>query len=763
MRFITKFLLIFTIFYSTTHICLAQSRAIKRKLAFHHFDKMNYATALKHFEDLLRKDSTNMLYLEKAAFSAKKLNDPIKTEFWYGRLVALNAGGAEAKINYALALVRNGKYNESLAWFQKFKEEDEHNDSRPNRFIEAYADMEQFYEDSSLYAVEPCSFNSSYADFSPVYYKNGLVFNSNRGEQYFIKRVFNWNQQPFLNLFYVDLATNQVKKFSKGVNSNLHEGSSTFIGNDTILITRNNFHGSKVRMNKKGYNNLQMYYSALNNDSVWNEIGYFQHNNEDWSSGHPTYCAKTKELFFVSDRSDHVGGTDIYKTQLTPKGTWTYPVNVGKHINTEGNEMFPFVDSEGNLYFASDGHAGLGGLDIYFAERQGDTLAAPVNLGAPINSSADDFAFITDATSFYGYFSSNRPGGKGDDDIYQFKRKPKPPVYVQVIAKDSVTKMLIDSLTISFRDSCKLVKQTILAASVKEAVLPLNSRCNYEIVISKNGYYPVKTNIPKSSLRKLKDTLKLEIFMGQEIKCLTMTGIVKDETSGKPVPLAQIFIKIKGKNEISYYKSDIDGKFNYCMTPGKEYTFKILKPKYFSGCYTMQIEKAIKGNYVPEKPLTIKPFKLNMTFKVENLLYDKNKFEMKEESKPELDKVLTFLHENESIKIELGSHTDSRGSDVENLVLSLKRAQSAVDYLVSKGIDRNRVIAKGYGETKPLNKCKNGVKCSEEEYAVNRRTEIKVIGFVQVPEHTSQEYEHDLFNESKDNENCVKVKAIINK
>jgi hypothetical protein len=307
---------------------------------------------------------------------------------------------------------------------------------------------------------------------------------------------------------------------------------------------------------------------------------------------------------------------------------------MGPEINTPGKESFPYInDQDSSFFFSSDGHVGLGGLDIYKSKWNGSVWSKPENCKSPINSSTDDFAYGMAADRKTGYFSSNR---NGSDGIFEWKAIP--PIEPHYITE----------------------------------------------------------------------------------------GIVTDKKTGKP--LAGVKVKFKNKDDDTedFIMTDSTGSYTYELKPNKNYEIIASKDLYFVKKEKIFIPKSKKGDKI-NKDLSLDMIVIDKPIVIENIYYDLAKWDIRPEAGLELDKLVQFLRDNGKINIELSSHTDSRSSDAYNLSLSNKRAQSAVDYIISKGIDTARLKAKGYGEKKLLNKCRDGVECTEEEQQMNRRTEIKVI------------------------------------
>jgi len=505
------------------------------------------------------------------------------------------------------------------------------------------------------YKITLLDFNNKEDDFGAVFYgKNQVLFASSRRSIPLFKRMYNWTQRPFLKLYVADtedfLTWKNIRFFNKNINEKWHEASASFSADEQLMaFTRNNYSdslpGDVVR--------LQIYFLQKDNRSTaptdhsenWSEPVAFPLNNPAYSVGHPALTENG--MYFVSDMPGGFGGTDIYYTERNADGMWSAPVNLGSSINTEANEMFPFFDNRTqNLYFSSNGLNGLGGLDIFRAQKTAQGFEKAQNIGAPINSRYDDFAYIIDGSGTMGYFSSNRPTGKGGDDIYHF--------------------------SYSGEDSTALSDQT---PPTPDSLTTLNDR-NYIFrlfVLNENTRQPIA-----------KATVSLGNILRETTGARGMLSLLLNDTvSFQATATATGYSKAEKQIKIASFKNrDIIAD-------------------------TLYLAPAVGQQIV-----------------LKNIYYDFDKAGILPESAEELDKLVSFLLDNPALKVELSSHTDSRGSDAYNLRLSELRAQSAVAYILSKGIPAGRITARGYGETRLRNRCANSVNCSEEEHRENRRTEI---------------------------------------
>ncbi|HEY5592245.1 MAG TPA: hypothetical protein VIK55_14665 [Paludibacter sp.] len=322
--------------------------------------------------------------------------------------------------NYAMVLKMNGKYDESNKWMDKFvvlKPED----LRVKDYVANSSKLAKLQKDNGEFQIKHQSINTDALDFGTSYYKNKVVFASTRTHFKFLVRKYNWTKEPFWNMYIAEVDKGQLENpeiFNKGLNGNLHDGPACFSNDGNFMaFTRNNYHDkSKDRVVE-----LQIWFSNFK-DGKWSKPIPFVHNNTAYSVGHPCLTSDGKTMYFTSDMPGGYGGTDIYKTTKDGTGEWGIPVNLGDKINTEGDEMFPFLeDKSGTFFFSSNGRFGLGGLDIFISTMNGSEFSQPYNAGSPLNTQYDDFAAIVDGKMDKGYFSTNRIGGSGGDDIYSLK------------------------------------------------------------------------------------------------------------------------------------------------------------------------------------------------------------------------------------------------------------------------------------------------------------------------------------------------------
>ncbi len=557
-----------------------------------------------------------------------------------------------AKLHYAYALKAKEDYQGAQTILQELIDDTNITPlaNRARKEIENLGGVtdiqsKNFYE---IFSVGPI--NTAAAEYSPMVSKGEFYFTSNRNDS----KIFKTTGTPFSDIYKapingLDVDGSSVEILGDLINTaGVNEGTISFTRDgNTVVFARGSDGG------KKSTKEVNLYISRYRNGD-WTEPELMVGLNDPnyWDSA-PAFNRNGRTIYFASNRPGGRGGIDLYAASIDANGRYVNPRNMGNEINTPGDEMFPFVDDEGRLFFASTGHAGLGGLDLFVAERK-DGKTTVRNLGVPVNSSADDFGMIyTDRT--HGFFASNRDGGQGDDDIYGF----------------------IDNS-------------------------PDRKIINYN---------------------------------------LTLTTLTPDSITGANVVLSDVVVKVMDQSEkvLQEVTTDQNGSIRIAVDPEQEYLLLAEKTDYF----TTRLDFSTIGETVPAEQLTDevtnKEYSREMvmnrkstttTIVLENIFYDFDKDDIRADAAIELDKLVQVLTDNPDIKIELGSHTDSKGDDDYNMDLSRRRAESAVNYVIGKGIDKGRIRARGYGETQPRAENTNPDGSDNPEgRQKNRRTEIKIFEY----------------------------------
>ena len=693
-----------------------QAQVLKK--ADKYFESFYYHEAIELYEILWQRDSLNESLTQKVADSYRLINNTEQSEQWYARVVKMSSPNKKDFLHYAKALQSNKKYDEAQIWMNKYLEID--SNAEQNCIDPIY--ISGLMQDSIRYKVQAIKANSQASDFGVSFYKNQLVFSSARKKTTFIRRNFKWSNQNYLRLYEASVEADgelvEAQLFSDELETNYHDGPVCFnTSGDEMFLTRNHISNSKrVKRNQDGTVTIMLYHSKKEGDK-WSEPELLPFNMEGFSTGHPTLSADAKSLYFISDRPGGFGGTDLYVCHRDENG-WGNIDNLGSKVNTSSNEMFPFITTTEILYFASNGHAGLGGLDQFSIDLNKKNTK-PLNLGYPLNTSKDDFGLIIKKGK--GYFASNRLKGQSFDDIYKFSIESRL-ISGQIFNK--VTNEILAHSLVTLSDENGQVIETVTTTENGAFKFFVSGKQAYQIRSVKESFIDGDVVIKASDIQDKIESYIPVFQVADNTILLEGLVVMKDEQC----PIEGMIITVVNQKTLESFEllSDANGQFTCKLNKGVIYDLEYHKANLMSRSDMIDPTNSVKNKlFVREEfdQLEVGDFVL------ENVLYDFNKINIREDAAIELDKLVVILKDNPNMIIELSSHTDSRGSDDYNMFLSNQRAEEAVRYILLKGIASDRLVAKGYGEIKLINGCEDGVDCSKEEHQVNRRTEIKVFKF----------------------------------
>lgn len=430
------------------------------------YEDFAYIDAIKTYENVAAKGYKSADLFQKLGNAYYFNSEFAKANKWYGELFALGQElEPEYYYRYSQALKSAGEYGKADQMLAKFTEKNA-SDERGKLYKSNKDYLSEIRKNSGRYKIEDAGINSEDQDYGTAFFDGSLVFASSR-ESGASKKIDKWTNQSFTNLYASKVKSDGTleapEKFSSEINSKFHEATPAFTKDGkTMYFTRNNYSGGKKQKNSEKIVLLKIYKATLEKGK-WAAIAELPFNSNEYNVAHPTLSPDDRTLYFSSDMPGTVGQSDIYKVSINADGTFGNPVNLGKKINTEGKETFPFVSDANELYFSSDGHPGLGGLDIFKSKIEDDGFARPQNVGEPVNGAQDDFAFMIDAKTQVGFFSSNRNGGSGYDDIYKLKEDKKLECE-QLLAgniTDSKTSEVLENVKVSLLDrDLKLVKES---------------------------------------------------------------------------------------------------------------------------------------------------------------------------------------------------------------------------------------------------------------------------------------------------------------
>ena len=640
-----KILLLITIVSVFSFNCLAQNKKVS--LGDKKYDNYAYVDAIKTYERVAEKGYKSVDMFKKLANAYYFNGEYDKAARWYGELFAMTPDlESEYYYRYAQSLKATGENVKANEMMELFRQK-AGNQNRARLFDKKRDYMAEIKANSGRYQIEDAGINSKYSDYGSTIHMNKLFFASARDTGSLEQRKHSWTDQYFTNLYSADLgealAPGTVHKFPKTINSKFHESTPVFTKDGkTMYFTRNNYIEGKKGKDAKEITRVKIYKAIFENDQ-WTKITPLPFDSDQYSTAHPTLSPDEKTMYFASDMPGTLGQSDLFKVKINDDSSFGTPENLGNTVNTEGKETFPYLTDDNELYFASDGHPGLGGLDIFVSKMNPDgTFGEVKNVGADANSPKDDFAYLIDPKSRRGFLSSNRDGGQGYDDIYKFLETKK------LICEQELYGEVTDLATAQILPDAKLSLFDNLFNPVGTTIT--NEKGQYSFIVECGKSYNVRAAKTEYTTKEVKVTI-----------------------------------------------ADENGKTNLNIALEK------------STC------KVAVGD------------DLGKCFGIKMIYFDFDKSDIRIEAALDLEKILDVMNQYPAMKLDIRSHTDSRGTFKYNEALSGRRANSTIDWLKKNGVKANRLTAKGYGENQLVNKCSDGVECTEEEHQLNRRSEFIIM------------------------------------
>jgi len=717
--------------------CGAEAQKSYIRMGDMYFKQFDFKTALKYYARAIKKDSSNVHVKQNIADSYRHMNDWVNAEPWYAKLANDQTANPLDKMYYAEALRANQKYAEAKTAYKTYMAAAPSDITAKDRIasVDKIADLAK---DRGLYSIENLPINTAHSDFGPSFYTNGQIFFcSNRAPLGRVRIKDDWTDASFLQLYIGkpdangNITTAELMP-GHSPNGKYHEGPATYNEKlQELYVTRSNYKKNRAFTSSDKTVKLKLYRLVyLPNENKWGDqlIEAVPFNDREYSVGHAALSADGQTLYFASDKPGGYGGVDIYKSVRDQSGNWAAPTNLGPTINTSGDEMFPFVAKDGTLYFASDGHVGLGGLDVYSSVATKEGWSNPENLGFPINTNSDDFNYIIDKDNKSGYFVSNRPGGQGDDDIYKFVKKG---IEICGIVYDAKTNDMIEGAKVVMYE-VKDEKGTKMTNKDGNFCFAGSPKRVYKFVATKAGYLPNEVTVETAD-----KPVTVKIPMVKE-GGINLEVLVLDKKTREPIDMANVKLVNTATSKEEKQQTNPEGKVYYSLEPNSTYRIEGSKdlPDPEMKYLTVSTTTSTIGKTPPATiyaTLELEKVRKGVAIKIENIYYDLDKWFIRPDAAKELDKLVKVLLDNPTMEIELSSHTDCRATIKYNATLSAKRAEAAVQYIASRGVPLSRMIAAGYGESRLVNKCAcEGtmvVPCTDEEHQANRRTEFKILKF----------------------------------
>ncbi len=721
-----------------------------------YFSANMYKDAILSYEKALALDPEQPIAISRLAESYYMTNNLMKAEEWFAKAITYS-NMHKHLFGYAQTLKSNGKNEEAKKWFLEYAKT---NSLKGNHFAASCDFLQKLQLSQPLFEVKTQQFNSKNADFAPVLYGTALYFASCRSVAVEKGGQLSWTNDAFNQYYSADInfendSLRSLKPLRQFVGRDINDAPMSYTkGGDWVAVTSNNFMDGIRHIEGSGLL-MDIYLYKTKNYNEWDidsEL-FFPYNagvnsEKPFSTGHPFLSSDGSTLYFSSNRPGGYGGYDIYVSKKEKNG-WTEPKNLGAAINSPGNEMSPFADEFGRMYFASDWHFGFGGMDIFVSERldNGIDWSPCQNLGKPVNSSYDDMYFVFDGRNQTGYFSSNRPGGQGNEDIYKAEMlRPLPPR-----ARDP----LKAGEKVSINDAYNSVGQFVSTSNELKGFLEAlksQSKLVVQIYVHSDSRGSAQNNL---SITQLQAKNTADYFISNAIAAdriryqglgeqFTVNGCNDGVSCGEEDHRKNRrtdFVIIGYLNENGVFVREFEPQFrsnavnntqasnNSDANPNRANPNNITKmlPDVKTAPPVVNNTEPIDNEV--KKPEKKSHYAVGDVIEVASIFYQPNAANVDERS-PGLAGLIEVLNSHKHVIVEIGAHTDAVGTTEYNKDLSQRRADALKAYLVKKGIEAGRLQTKGYGESMIKNRCKDNVKCTDAEHAVNRRTEFKVIGHI---------------------------------
>ncbi|MEN2487621.1 OmpA family protein [Flavobacterium sp. B11] len=703
--------LLVIVFVFSIQFISAQSQELSRAKRF--FDKTYYSEAIVLYQKLADEKPSQEV-IKNLADSYFYTNDLIKAQRYYRLLVSSYSNNLDREyyFRYAQTLKATNRDDDANANLKEYYAKSANSEDLAN-FEKDLKTLENVTAIGKRFEIKNLAINTPNSEFGAVKYKENLVFAGVKLKPGLFDKKYKWDNETYLNLVSVPLkninsADSIVHYFAKELKTGMHESNAVFTKDGkTMYFTRNNSKNGKKKKDDKKISNLQIFKAELV-DGKWTKITSLPFNSPNYSVEHPALSPDEKVLYFASDMPGSLGSFDIYSVNIN-KGAFDTPKNLGPQINTNKREQFPFASADNKLYFSSDGHLGYGSLDVFVSEINGNEYSKAVNIGLPLNSNLDDFAFNIDSNTKEGFFASNREGGKGSDDIYQFKEIKDLIVedckqFIAGTITDIDTKLALENATVLLQDSENKTLNTITTSADGKFSFTVACETSYKISAFKENY----TNASKVlTLDKTRDKVNDGSLALKSLEAIKQEEKQIAENKRKQ----EIFIEEENKKKEALVAIELKEK----EKKAKE-----------AAIVAAEIKKNEKVKDILAKEKDVVKDKDRLIIKTDPIYFDYDLWYIRKESKVILGRVVELMKKYPEMVIEIGSHTDSRGNEKYNADLSQKRANSTREFIIQSGIDAKRVSAKGYGESVPIIKCKTDESCSEEEHELNRRSEFVI-------------------------------------
>lgn len=697
------------------------------RMADRYFQKMAYAQAKEEYRIAADLGAVNEHVVKRLAECSMKLGDTRDGEFWYAQVVKyLNREPIDLYM-YAQALKGNGKYEEAEEWMDRYLAiAGAEGEPRKSNIVDF---AKKFTSDMDRFTVMNVGINTSTNDMAATWDgPDRVVFCSARDTTVGIQRRAAWNNESFLDLYSARRQPNgdliDAKAVQGNVNSKFHDGPAVVAPDGSLWYTRT----SSVK-SKNGVQRLSILHAQRDGDG-WKGSEPFMYNNPECSVGHPAISSDGRWFFFVSDMPGGYGGTDIYVCE-NRGGQWGEPRNLGPGVNTARNEVFPFMAADGTLYFSSSGLPGLGGLDVFAAKPGANgEFAFAMNVGAPVNGPKDDFAFVIDPAGLSGYFTSNRPGGAGGDDVYAFTmHRPLEQHFLctGTVVDDDNAQPVADA-EVELLDA----KGGVVASTRSDA------SGRYSFPVQENMAYAVRARLPghyDGIVHLSTEDIRQQQIVARDVHLVPDAGIWLRGAAQYKEQLGYMEgVKVSVVNLTSFF-SDVQttgpgGDFLFRLQPNEQFEAVLEKPEYFSVSVpvsTMGVKRGVL-ELGGDEQLSMERVEVGKRLPLKYVKWTADGAGLSPQAKAELDQLADRIQVNPTLLMEVGVHANTRLAADAAMKQTQARAKAIEDHMRSKGIRKDRLTVRAYGITKPLNPCGPGVECTDAQNAENERAEYSVTG-----------------------------------
>ena len=697
----------------------SEGQSLKLKKANQKFEHLAYASAMGLYQDMLGSKNESPVMLFNLAMCYYKTNQMEEAVGVFSKYLNTTQGTADELFYYAQALKQVGKTAEGDEQLKKLFSLSS-SDLRAKSLIENQNYLDEIKSRGEQYTVKNMNVNSEGSDFGGYQYFDEILFLSTRYQSLSLKRQWTWDGTRFLDVFTANDNNGELSETGmlRTICSKYHEGPLCFDGGTGLYFTRNN--AGKIKLDQNGIRNLSLFFGSVDKIGGISET-LMPFCSSEYSVGHPALSPDKKTLYFASDMPGSKG-VDIYEVEVLGFGKWGTPKKVEGNVNTDGDETFPFVAVDGTLFFSSNGHVGMGGLDVFRRKSNGEIE----NLGQPLNSINDDFAFVLKRDKRSGYVSSNRAGGKGGDDIYSFKYSGPLEIEISGVVAEEKSGVKMSNAYIVIKDEKgKQITSVMTDKDGNYCILALSNTI-YTIEVKKEGFSNQSAEVETTDENLTQDFMlvKESVEFVYEVKDkkekTPLEGVkiqVRDNKSNTAFDITTSEYGIVSRNEPAYKIGD-----------AVDLQISLSKEGYLDKL--VQIKTIVNSNVVHVSELLdlFVGGDLHELIEINPIYFDLGKFEIRKDAAIELDKIVSNMNKYPTMKGELGSHTDCRSSKIFNQKLSEKRAVASIQYIQSRITDPSRITGVGYGESKLKANCpcEGKVKsdCPEEEHQKNRRTEF---------------------------------------